>query len=136
MAEPDKLSVIRDLYSPFPFGDWTTWETDFYGLISNVRGATANLLLKYPQAWTKRVYGDSVLLPLTPDDEQWMRNNIWHNDREKRIYDVLNSHPHPHLLNSVLHIPEGILMPLMETTLQARLDSPTVASPERQERWI
>ncbi|KAH0369899.1 hypothetical protein KCU65_g3012, partial [Aureobasidium melanogenum] len=66
----------------------------------------------------------------------WMKQNIERLEKEKQVYKVLNLHPHPHLLQSILCTPEGIFMPRLETTLAARLASETTPSLELQERWI
>ena len=72
-------------------------------------------------------------LPL--DAKQEMEQNIDHVENEKRIYSMLNSHPHPYLLHGILCVPEGIFMPRLETTLATRLASSTPCS-DVQERWI
>lgn len=72
---------------------------------------------------------------LSPESRQEMEQNIEKVENEKRIYDLLKVHPHPHLLYGVLCVPEGIFLPLLETTLAHRLAMSTPSS-DVQERWI
>ncbi|KAL2360167.1 hypothetical protein RJZ56_006973 [Blastomyces dermatitidis] len=58
-------------------------------------------------------------------------------EREKRIYDILNHHPHPNTLQTILHCPGGIFMPRMSCNLDHRMknDSNSISAPLRL-RWV
>lgn len=57
-------------------------------------------------------------------------------ENEKRIFDLLKSHPHPNILQAILCVPEGIFMPRLETTMAVRLAIPCVVDNETRDRWI
>ncbi|KAI9841001.1 MAG: hypothetical protein M1837_001076 [Sclerophora amabilis] len=42
--------------------------------------------------------------------------------REKRMFLALDVEPHPHILQSLLHVPDGIFMPRLQCTLEHRLE--------------
>lgn len=72
---------------------------------------------------------------LPPESEAEMKENIMQVENEKKIYELLKSHPHPNLLYGILCVSEGIFMPRLETTLAACLASSTTGR-DVQERWI
>lgn len=70
---------------------------------------------------------------LSPDNRVLMEQSAERLENEKQVYRLLNLHPHPHLLQGILCVREGIFMPRLDTTLTVRLSSET--SPDLQERW-
>lgn len=59
--------------------------------------------------------------------------------REKKIYRLLDAHPHPNILRSLLRTTAGIFLPRLPTSLRARLELPPPAAPpppHLQHRWI
>ncbi|KAI5268641.1 hypothetical protein E4T47_07672 [Aureobasidium subglaciale] len=98
------------------------------GSAGQIFAITASIYFKCPNLY--------VSSNLTRYEENEMEENIGNIEKEKAIYHLLNSHPHPNLLYAILCIPEGIFMPRLETCLAALLEQPSAVSPDRQELWI
>ncbi|CAD0107583.1 unnamed protein product [Aureobasidium uvarum] len=116
------MSLI--IQSPFPSLSTNNFVSQ--GSAGQVFAITRNIAFKCPILFKE--------VNLGPDDKVWMQQNVKRLENEKRIYRLLSSHPHPHLLQAILCTREGIFMPRLDTTLAIRLRTQT--SPDLQERWI
>ena len=70
------------------------------------------------------------------EDKYEMKQSVESVENEKKIYNLLRSHPHPNILHAILCVSEGIFMPRLETTLATRLAIPCIADDDIRERWI
>lgn len=52
-------------------------------------------------------------IPLTEEQIEQSAESVASIRREKCIYDLLNDHPHPNILQTIFHCPDGIFMPRM-----------------------
>ena len=69
-----------------------------------------------------------------PQQMEEMEESSRRIEAEKAVYRILMAHPHPNILQCILHIPEGVFLRRMKTTLQERLSQPIPA--RAQEGWV
>ncbi|KLJ08041.1 hypothetical protein EMPG_09969 [Blastomyces silverae] len=76
-------------------------------------------------------------IPLTDEQIEQSAESLASLEREKCIYDILNDHPHPNILQTILHCPGGIFMPRMSRNLDNWMNhDPNSISVPLRLRWV
>ncbi|KAI9747163.1 MAG: hypothetical protein M4579_007513, partial [Chaenotheca gracillima] len=109
-----------------PFG-LTCERTLGFGSSAYVFLINDEIALKTPQRITKAA-------PQTIKTVQEIKDSLKSVEREKGIYDLINPHPHPNILQSIHHGPEGIFMARHGKILQEIIAKEECTEPLRL-RW-
>ncbi|KAI9747134.1 MAG: hypothetical protein M4579_007519, partial [Chaenotheca gracillima] len=85
------------------------------------------IALKTPGRFTKKT-------PMTKERTERLRDSLRSVEREKGIYELIDPHPHPNILQSIRHGPEGIFMARHGKILQEIIAKQESTEPLRL-RW-